>query len=184
MGTGTDGEELNDGRGERKTEELFVEHYDFMYATARKFLKQKADAEDVIQTLFFKFVDFELPPDVWTDPKGFLYRSVRNACFNWKDSRKSRREKRGVEKLNIVEPRSGHAHENAVHELEHLMGALDDDIAKIVMLHADNGLSDAEIAAMMGESRSKIASILSRARGKLRQVRGAERAKKEKYAGT
>ena len=173
MGTGTDGEELNDGRGERKTEELFVEHYDFMYATARKFLKQKADAEDVIQTLFFKFVDFELPPDVWTDPKGYLYRSVRNACFNWKDSRKSRREKR-IEKLEIVEPRSGHAHENAVHELAHLMGTLDDGIGRIVMLHADNGLSDAEIASMMGESRSKIASILSRAREKLRKVRRGE----------
>jgi RNA polymerase sigma-70 factor (ECF subfamily) len=155
-----------------------------MYATARKFLKQKADAEDVIQALFIKFVDFELPPDVWADPKGYLYRSVRNACFNWKDARKSRREKRGVEKLEIVEPRSGQAHQNAVHELEHLMGALDEGIGRIVMLHADNGLSDAEIASIMGESRSKIASILSRAREKLRKVRRAGRAKKEKYAGT
>ena len=54
MSSGTDGEENNDRRGERKTEELFVEHYDFMFATARKILKQKADAEDVIQSLFFK----------------------------------------------------------------------------------------------------------------------------------
>jgi RNA polymerase sigma-70 factor, ECF subfamily len=183
MGSGINGEETNDRGGKRKTEELFVEHYRFMYATARKFLKQKADAEDVIQAMFIKFVDFELPPDVWTDPKGYLYRSVRNACFNWKDSRKSRREKR-IGKLEIVEPRSGQAHDNTVHELEHLMGALDDDIAKIVLLHADNGLSDAEIAALMGESRSKIASILSRAREKLRRVRRAGRAKKEKYAGT
>ena len=58
---------------------------------------------------------------------------------------------------------------------------LDDDIARIVMLHADSGLSDAEIAAMMGASRSKIASILSRAREKLRKIRGT---RKEKYAWT
>jgi RNA polymerase sigma-70 factor, ECF subfamily len=175
-----DGEETNDGRGERKAEELFVEHYDFIYATARKFLKQKADAEDVIQSLFFKFLDFELPADVWEDPKGYLYRAVRNACFNWKDSRKSRKENQGVEKLEIVEPRSGQAHENAVYEVEHLMDNLDDDIAKIVMLHADSGLSDAEIAAMMGESRSKIASILSRAREKLRKIRRGSGAKEKK----
>ena len=48
MSTGMDGEETNDGGGERKTQKLFVEHYDFMFATARKVLKQKADAEDVI----------------------------------------------------------------------------------------------------------------------------------------
>ncbi|HEY2385011.1 MAG TPA: sigma-70 family RNA polymerase sigma factor [Terriglobia bacterium] len=184
MSTGADGEETNGRRGGRKTEELFVEHYRFMYTTAYKFLKEKADAEDVVQNLFFKFLGRELPPDVWADPKGYFYRSVRNACFNWKDSRKSRKEKPGVEELEIVAPRSGRAHENAVHELDHLMGTLDDDIARIVMLHADDGLSDAEIAEMLGQSRSKIASILSRARQKLKKVTGARRASKEKHAGT
>ena len=101
MSTG-DGEHRNEGRGERKTEELFVEHYDFMFATARKFLKQKADAEDVVQSLYFKLVDCELPPDVWEDPKGYLYRTVVNTCFNWKSARKSRKEKQGVEKLEIA----------------------------------------------------------------------------------
>jgi len=48
MSTG-DGEYSNEGRGKRKTEELFVEYYDFMFATARKVLKQKADAEDVVR---------------------------------------------------------------------------------------------------------------------------------------
>ena len=87
----------------------------------------------------------------------------------------------------MTEPRSGHAHENAANQVEHLLGSLDDNIAEIVMLHADSGFSDAEIAAMLGESRSKIGMILSRAREKLRKVRGAESARKnrkEKYAGT
>src|SRR5437016_7174265 len=137
MSTGMDGEETNDFCGERKTEEVFLEHYAFMLATARKVLKQKADAEDVIQILFFKLVDRELPPDVWEDPKGYLYRAVVNACYDWKDSRKSRKENQGVEKLEITEPRSGHAHENAVHQVEHLLGSLDEDTAEIVMLHGD-----------------------------------------------
>src|SRR2546421_12788632 len=106
MSSGTDGEENNDRRGERKTEELFVEHYDFMFATARKILKQKADAEDVVQSLYFRLLDSELPPDVWENPKGYLYRTVVNTCFNWKSARKSRKEEQGVEKLEIAEPRS------------------------------------------------------------------------------
>jgi RNA polymerase sigma-70 factor (ECF subfamily) len=155
-----------------------------MYLSARKVLKQKADAEDVIQTLFFKLMDSELPPDIWKDPKGYLYRTVVNACHDWRRSRKSRRENQGVEKVELTEPRSGQAHEKVVDEIGHLIGALDGDIAKIVMLHADNGLSDAEIATMMGASRTKIAMILSRAREKLRKVTDARRLNKEKYART
>ena len=169
-----DGEETIDGRGERRADELFVEHYDFMFATARKVLKQKADAEDVIQNLFFKLVDHEFPPDVWKNPKGYLYRTVVNACHDWRDSRDSRGEKQGVEKLEIMEPRSGHAHENVANQVEHLLGSLNQDVAEIVLLHAERGLSDAEIAAMLGQSRSKIASILSRARDKLRKVTGRQ----------
>jgi RNA polymerase sigma factor (sigma-70 family) len=187
MSTG-DGEHRNEGRGERKTEELFVEHYDFMFATARKVLKQKADAEDVVQSLYFKLLESELPPDVWEDPKGYLYRTVVNTCFNWKSARKSRKEEQGVEKLELAEPRSGHAHENAANQVEHLLGSLDEDIVNIVMLHVESGYSDAEIAAMVGASRSKISMILTRAREKLRKIRRGPEAKeakeKEKYAGT
>ena len=88
---------------QRKTEELFVEYYRFMYLSARKVLKQKADAEDVIQTLFFKLLDSELPTDIWKDPKGYLYRTVVNACHDWRRSRKSRRENQGVEKVELTE---------------------------------------------------------------------------------
>jgi len=171
MSSGTDGEENNDRRGERKTEELFVEHYDFMFATARKILKQKADAEDLIQSLFFKALGWDLPANVWEDPKGYLYRTVVNACFDWKDSRKSRKENQGVEKLEMTAPRSGHAHQNAADHIEHLLDGLDDRIAEIVMLHAESGHSDTEIAAMIGGSRSKVSMILTRAREKLRKIR-------------
>jgi RNA polymerase sigma-70 factor (ECF subfamily) len=174
MSSGTDGQETNDSGMQRKTEGLFVEYYDFMYASARKVLKQKADAEDVIQTLFFKLLDSELPPDIWKDPKGYLYRTVVNACHDWRRSRKSRKENQGVEEVKLTEPRSGQAHENTVDQIEHLIGALDGDIARIVMLHADNGLSDAEIATMIGAPRTRIAKILSRAREKLRKVTGAK----------
>jgi RNA polymerase sigma factor (sigma-70 family) len=156
MSTGMRGEQKDDRSGVRKTEELFVEHHDFMFAAARKVLRQKADAQDVIQSLFFKLVDSEPPLEVQEDPKGFLYRVVVNACLDWKRSRKRRRESQGVEKIEMEAPRGGRAHENAVHQVEHLLDSLDDDVAEVVMFHADSGYSDGEIAATMGESRSKV----------------------------
>jgi RNA polymerase sigma-70 factor (ECF subfamily) len=173
MRTALDGEETNDGRGERNNEALFVEYYDFMFAAARKTLgkRNKADAEDVIQSLYFKLADAELPPDIWEDPKGYLYRTVVNACHDWRRSSKSRREQQRVEELEFAEPRSGPAHEKATDHLEHLLGGLDERIAEVVMLHAESGYSDAEIAAMIGGSRSKVSMILTRAREKLRKIR-------------
>src|SRR5690349_51091 len=121
MSTETDGQEHDKGHGERRNDELFVEYYAFMFAVARKSLRQKADAEDVLQSLFFKLADAELPPDVWDDPKGYLYRAVINACHDWRRSFKSRNEKQGVEKLEISVPRSERANENAGLEVEHLL---------------------------------------------------------------
>jgi DNA-directed RNA polymerase specialized sigma24 family protein len=57
------------------------------------------------------------------------------------------------------------------------MGNLDRNIADIVRLHAEGGMSDAEIAVMVGGSRSKIAMILSRARDTLRKLRGGRKEK-------
>ena len=149
------------------------------------FLSRRQMRRTSFKRLYFKLVDCELPPDVWEDPKGYLYRTVVNTCFNWKSARKSRKEQQGVEKLEIGEPRSGHAHENAANQVEHLLGSLDEDIVEIVMLHVDSGYSDAEIAAMVGGSRSKISMILTRAREKLRKIRrGPDAKEKEKYAGT
>ena len=56
-------------------------------------------------------------------------------------------------------------------DIEHLLDGLDDRNAEIVMLHAESGYSDAEIAAMIGGSRSKVSMILTRAREKLRKMR-------------
>ena len=41
---------------EREVEELFGEHYAFLYRAARRVLLEPADAEDVVQSLFLKFV--------------------------------------------------------------------------------------------------------------------------------
>src|SRR5689334_6513436 len=101
MRTGLDGEEKDDRRGERNNEALFVEYYDFMFAAACKAFGEKyiADAEDVIQSLYLKLVHAELPPGIWEDPKGYLYRTVVNACHDWRRSSNSRKERQRIQEL-------------------------------------------------------------------------------------
>ena len=41
---------------EQEIEQLFVDHYDLLYAAAKSVTDNKHDAEDIVQTLFLKFV--------------------------------------------------------------------------------------------------------------------------------
>jgi hypothetical protein len=61
MSGGTDGEQTNHSRGERKNEELFVEYYDFHVCRSPQIPEEKADAQDVVQSLSFELADAEIP---------------------------------------------------------------------------------------------------------------------------
>ncbi len=65
-------------------EELFKDNFKALCYFAFQFLKNMAEAEDVVQDTFIKFwdkrVDFNNEPAV----KSFLYITVRNACLNIK----------------------------------------------------------------------------------------------------
>ena len=97
---------------EREVEELFRENYAFMYRAAHALLGRPADAEDVVQNLFLKFVQRELCPEVRKNPRGYLYRAAVHVSSNIIRSRKRRRETGGVEELEIPEPGAGRVNDN------------------------------------------------------------------------
>ena len=66
----------NDVLWEREVEELFREHYAFMYRAAHAVLGRPADAEDVVQNLFLKFVQHELRREVRKDHTGAVFVSL------------------------------------------------------------------------------------------------------------
>ena len=65
-------------------EALFLEHYDFVHRTAYRVTGNFADAEDVIQTLFLRLCRRELPAELRTNPRGYLYRAAVNASLDVK----------------------------------------------------------------------------------------------------
>jgi RNA polymerase sigma factor (sigma-70 family) len=80
---------VTDGALDRALEELFREHWQLVYRTAFSVLRNRHDAEDVLQNLFLKLFERELPVDVTKNPPAYLYRAAVNASLNVVRSRKN-----------------------------------------------------------------------------------------------
>jgi len=57
-------------------EEIFREHYQLVYRTAYSVTGSRQDAEDVLQTIFLRLIQREIPPDLRRSPKAYLYRAA------------------------------------------------------------------------------------------------------------
>ncbi|HEY2380690.1 MAG TPA: sigma-70 family RNA polymerase sigma factor [Terriglobia bacterium] len=159
----------SDNDRQAKLDALFLEHYDFLFRAAKAVLRKKDDACDVIQDLYLKCAERELHPDAMKNPKAFLHRAAVNMALDWKRSRKRWKADR-VEDLDLPDASTGLANDKVREKLEDLLGGfnLKPETVQILILHHNEGYSDAEIGDLLGETRSKIASILSRTHAKLR----------------
>jgi hypothetical protein len=77
------------GALEQVLEELFREHWQLVYRTAFSVLRNRHDAEDVLQSIFLKLFERELPADLPRNPQGYFYRAAVNASLNVVRSRKN-----------------------------------------------------------------------------------------------
>src|SRR3954465_8208647 len=66
----------------QELEDIFKEHYPFVYRTAYSVTGNKEDAEDVLQSIFAGLLRRELPPDLIKNPKAYLYRAAFNLSLN------------------------------------------------------------------------------------------------------
>jgi len=151
-------------------EDIFREHYQLVYRTAFSVTGSRHDAEDVLQTLFLRLLQRELPLDLKTSPKAYLYRSAVNLSLNILRSRKRQRLTDGIEDLEVP------VRDLATNPDEEIQRCLLDAISKlkpaaveILILHYEHNYSDAEIAKMLGKSRGSIAVTLYRIRARLKK---------------
>ncbi len=160
------------GESQKQTlEDLFLEHYNFLFRAAKAILRRVADAYDVIQELYLKCAENNLQPEIMKNPKAYLHRAAVYAALDWKRAGKRRKEDPRVESLEIEDASGAHTNERVRDMLEDIFTRfkLKAEIVDILILHHNEGYSDAEIATLLGETRSKIASILSRTHAKLRK---------------
>ena len=156
-----------------------IAHVDALYRLARHLAGNDRDAEDLVQETYVRALDALDRFEPGTDLKAWLMRILRNAHVSaWRRSRRGPRPLEAVEADDAVPPaqdafvRGDLALEQmrAVvgTEIEAALGALGPDSRTLVLLHLE-GLTDREMADVMGWPVGTVKSRLSRARAALRE---------------
>ena len=163
-------------RGEVLTqefEELFQEHYHFVFRTAYTVTGSRQDAEDVLQTVFLRILRLEMPPNLRNNPKAYLYRAAINVSLNSVRSRKNQHLADGPEDLEAVAPAVDCApdrEDELQRPLLDAMAQLKPQAVEMLILRYEHNYSDAQIAKMLGKSRGTVAVTLYRTRARLKKL--------------
>lgn len=152
--------------------ELVARHIDRGYAVAMRILKNKADAEDVVQE---SFVKVWLGRRQWECGRAkfstWLYRVVVNKCIDFTRAPKSE----WLE--NVPEPADESADAVTSIQRQQVFGQLGDALdclppqqkAAVVLFYYEE-LSNQEVSEIMGVSVGAVESLLKRARKGLREA--------------
>jgi len=156
-------------------EDLFREHHQLIYRTAYSVTGSKPDAEDVLQIIFLRLLRRGLPPELWENPKGYLYRSAINVSLNAVRDRERRRTEGDSERiLTVVDPGAPAGLDAEIRrQLLAAIAQLKPRAVEILILRHVHDYSDAEIARVLGTSRGTVAVALFRARARLRTLLSA-----------
>jgi len=77
----------------REFEDIFREHCQFVYRTAYSLTGSRPDAEDIVQNIFLKLIQRELPSGLRENPKAYLLHrapgSVERSTGHLAESRES-----------------------------------------------------------------------------------------------
>lgn len=159
------------GTGIRTREEvadLYRRHVDMVYQICLMLMKNVPDAEDAVQTMFCKVMEYDKP---FRDPeheKAWLIVTARNECKNqlkhWWRTRRA-----GGETLNTLtweQPEDG--------ALWELILTLPEQERMALYLHYYQGYTTLEAAELMGKNPSTVRTWLCRARWKLKDRLEAE----------
>jgi RNA polymerase sigma-70 factor (ECF subfamily) len=152
-------------------EELFREHFQFVYCTAYTVTGSRQDAEDVVQTIFLRLIRREISPALRQSPKAYLYRAAINESLNIVRFRKRHESLKDTGRLESLPVSSvDDSDDELQRSLVDAMAQLNPFSLEILILRYEHNHSDAEIAKMLGKSRGTIAVTLFRARSRLKKL--------------
>jgi RNA polymerase sigma factor (sigma-70 family) len=155
----------------QQLERIFDRHYELIYRTAYSLTGSAADAEDVVQTIFVRLLNRELPPDLSTSPERYLYRAAFNLSLNLIRDKKRQVLTSNLETLDRSYAPSHASTEDVLldRSLRAAIALLNPAAAQIVILRYVHDYDLAEIARMLGTTRGTVAVSLFRSRSRLRK---------------
>lgn len=133
------------------------------------YLKNRADTEDVFQTVFLKYMLSDQIFDSEEHEKSWLLRVAMNAC---KDHLKSFFHRRMVPLEAIAELEAEISEEQG--EVLEAVLSLPGKYKDVIYLHYYEGYSAVEIGRILNKKENTIYSLLSRGRGLLREKLGGD----------
>ncbi len=155
----------------QQLERIFERHFELMYRTAYSLTGSAADAEDIVQTIFVRLLNRELPPGLNTAPEPYLYRAAFNLSLNTIRDKKRQVLTGNMEAFDTAY-RTGDASAGDValdQALHAAIAMLNPAAAQIVILRYVHDYSLVDIARMLGTTRSTVAVSLFRSRSRLKK---------------
>src|SRR5262245_1776465 len=155
-----------------------------VYRTARALTGRPEEAEDIVQAIFLKLIERELPVVFRKDPRAYLYRAAVNMSLDVLRSRRRftfTHEVDGLESPSAIGPAfDGNHHRRFRAALAHLSP----EAVQILVLRYVHGYSDADIARLLGTSRGAVGLRFFRVRARLKKlVRGRTGRSEERRVG-
>jgi RNA polymerase sigma-70 factor (ECF subfamily) len=152
-------------------ERIFDRHYELIYRTAYSLTGSAADAEDIVQTIFVRLLNRDLPPDLSTGPERYLYRAAFNLSLNTIRDKKRQVLTGNMEAFDTgYGPREAGTEDRMLDQrLHQVIASLNPAAAQIVILRYVHDYSIADIARMLDTTRSTVAVSLFRSRSRLKK---------------
>ncbi|NOZ86705.1 MAG: sigma-70 family RNA polymerase sigma factor [Deltaproteobacteria bacterium] len=133
-----------------------------------RILRNKQDAEDVVQGLFLELIEKETPGVELP----YLYRACTNRCLNLLRNRKKRREllerSRPVDDISITSNEPGRPLDMDI--LVKLIGGLDKKSREIFVYRFLDDMDQEEIAWLLGTTRKTVFKHLKKIRSRLNNL--------------
>jgi RNA polymerase sigma factor (sigma-70 family) len=150
---------------------VFQEYYPLVYRTAYSVTRKAEDAEDVAQTVFFRLLRLEAPPDLTKNPKGYFYRAAVNASLRLVWSRNRMLLTGDSERAEASTEAGNSDNDEALdRELWSAIAELNERAAQMLILRYVHGHSLAEVAKLLGTSSGVVAVSLFRSRARLKKL--------------
>ena len=154
----------------KQFEDLFQEHHQLVYQTARVVTGCREDAEDVLQTIFLQLIRRRVSPGFYKNPKGYFYRASINLSLNAVRSRSRNLPLIDADLLpDIQQAQSKESDETILRQLLETVATFSPRTVEILILRYVHDYTEAEIAKLLGRSRGTISVTLFRAKARLRK---------------